>query len=62
MEDSLPKSPNKKIEVIGSLEKMYKIRIALSKKKQKYKSLSEKNLHSILEYMRESLSMFRNNV
>ena len=58
----MPKSPNKKIEVIGSLEKKYTIRIALSKKKQKYKSLSEKNLHSILEYMRESLSMFRNNV
>ena len=58
----MPKSPNKKIEVIGSLEKKYKIRIALSKEKQKYKSLSEKNLHSILENMRESLSMFRNNV
>ena len=58
----MPKSPNKKIEVIGSLEKEYTIRISLSKKRKKYEDLSDENLYSILENLMESLSMFRNNV
>ena len=41
-EDNLPKSPNKKKEVIGSLAKKYRIRITLSKRKgRKYEDLSE---------------------
>jgi len=51
-EEGLPKSPNKKMEVIGSLAKKYQMRIALSKKKgRKCEDLSEEQVEWLREYL-----------
>ena len=51
-EDGLPKSPNKKMEVIGSLAKKYQIRIAFATKRgRKYEDLSEKEVEWLKIYM-----------
>ena len=53
--DNLPKGPNKKMEVIGSLAKKYRIRIALSKRKErKYEDLSEEQNDWLKEFMDRS--------
>ena len=51
-EDGLPSSPNKKMEVIGSLAKKYKVRIALCKKRgRKYEDLSEEKVNWLKNYL-----------
>ena len=51
-EEGLPKSPNKKMEVIGSLAKKYKMRIALAKKRgRKYEDLSEGEVQWLKNYL-----------
>ena len=54
-EDNSPKGPNKKMEVLGSLTKKYKIAIALSKNKgQKYEDLSEEQIDYLKGFMDRS--------
>ena len=51
-EDGLPSSPNKKMEVIGSLAKKYKMRIALCRKRgRKYEDLSEEEVKWLKNYL-----------
>ncbi|XP_066916722.1 uncharacterized protein [Clytia hemisphaerica] len=54
-EINLPNSPNKKMEVIGSLAKKYKLRNALSKKKgRKYEDLSEEQVEWLKDFLERS--------
>ena len=51
-EEGLPISPGKKMEVIGSLAKKYKMRIALSKKQgRKYEDLSEEEVTWLKDFL-----------